>query len=263
MQPKPTFWGQQNSSAFQEETVADAYQYRPPYPDAVFEILASLATDVPQRVLDVGCGTGFLARRLAGRVAHLDALDISPTMIERGRRLPGGDSPSLTWIVGAAETASLNPPYSLISAGDSLHWMEWDVVLPRFAELLTADGVLAILGVGQLATPWHDALLSIIRRFSTVKDFQPIDLVAELERRSLFQMIGTVATDPTPFTQPIDAYIASFHGRASFSRQRMGEDTANAFDADLRAVVSQYVTDEVTLHVTSEVAWGRPLKPAE
>jgi hypothetical protein len=29
------------------------------------------------------------------------------------------------WHVGASETCALNPPYSLILAGDSLHWMEW------------------------------------------------------------------------------------------------------------------------------------------
>ena len=263
MQPRPAFWGRQISSAFQEETVVDSYQHRPPYPSAVFDILANLATDEPRRVLDAGCGTGFLARRLAGRVAHVDALDISPAMIERGQRLPGGDSPLLTWIVGAAETAPLNPPYSLITSGDSLHWMEWDAVMPRFAESLTPGGVLAILGVSQLATPWDDELMVIIKRYSTVKGFQPIDLVAELQTRGLFRTTGKSTTEPVPFTQPLDAYIASFHGRASFSRERMGEDIASIFDAEVRALVSQHVTGEVTLHVLSEVTWGRPLHRGE
>ncbi|HET9979541.1 MAG TPA: methyltransferase domain-containing protein, partial [Ktedonobacterales bacterium] len=133
MKPKPTFLGQQFASAFQEESVAEAYQQRPPYPDAVFDILTRLIVDQPSRVLDAGCGTGFIARRLVGRADHIDAVDISPAMVERGKHLPGGDSPSLEWIVGAAEDARLNPPYALITAGDSLHWMEWAVVLPRFA----------------------------------------------------------------------------------------------------------------------------------
>jgi trans-aconitate methyltransferase len=32
-------------------------------------------------VLDVGCGAGTLARRLAARTRHVDALDHSPTML--------------------------------------------------------------------------------------------------------------------------------------------------------------------------------------
>ena len=88
MQPKPAFLGQQIASAFQEESVVEAYQQRPPYPTSVFDILGNLVSDEPYHVLDVGCGTGFIARRLVGRVTHIDAIDISPLMIEQGKRLP-------------------------------------------------------------------------------------------------------------------------------------------------------------------------------
>jgi SAM-dependent methyltransferase len=261
MQPKPGFLGRHVASAFQEESVAGAYQHRPPYPDAVFDILASLAVDQPRYVLDVGCGTGFLARRLVEHVAHVDAVDISPVMIERGRLLPNGDSAALTWIAGAVEDEPLNPPYALITAGDSLHWMEWSVVMPRFAEMLTPNGSLAILGVGQSATPWDGELLPVLLRNSTIEGYRPYDLVAELESRALFQPVGRHATDPVPFTQPLEAYIESFHGRASFSRQRMTTAAASAFDAEVRALVQRYTTQDVTLHVVTEVVWGKPLRP--
>jgi trans-aconitate methyltransferase len=263
MQPKPTFLGQQTASAFQEESVVEAYQQRPPYPDAVFDILASLIVDQPRHVLDVGCGTGFLARRLVGRIAHIDAVDISPAMVERGKHLPGGDSPTLSWIVGSTEDAPLKPPYALITAGDSLHWMEWAVVLPRFAAMLTPNGCLAILGVGQTPTPWDDELLPVIQRYSTIAGYRPYDIVEELETRGLFQTTDRQSTAPVPFTQSLDAYIESFHGRASFSRERMGVPAATAFDAEVRALVSRYVPQEVTLQVMTEVVWGKPLRPGE
>ena len=50
-----------------------------------------------QRVLDVGCGAGTLARKLAGSVPHVDGVDLSPVMIEAARR----DAPSnVTFSVG-------------------------------------------------------------------------------------------------------------------------------------------------------------------
>ena len=263
MQPKPAFLGQQTASAFQEESVAEAYQQRPPYPDAVFDILASLIVDQPRRVLDAGCGTGLLARRLVGRASHIDAVDISPAMVERGKRLSAGDSPALSWIVGSVEDAPLSPPYALITAGDSLHWMEWAVVMPRFADMLTSNGSLAILGVGQAPTPWDNDLLPIIQRYSTISGYQSYDLIAELESRGLFQTTGRQSTEPVPFTQSQDAYIESFHGRASFSRERMGAATAAAFDDDICALVQRYTPQDVTLQVDTEVVWGKPLRPGK
>src|SRR5260370_24027082 len=37
------------------------------------------------RVLDVGCGAGAFAAKLATRAGHVDALDRSPAMIEQAR----------------------------------------------------------------------------------------------------------------------------------------------------------------------------------
>ena len=66
MEPKPPGWSAEYGAWFQEPSVAERYDFRPPYPAEVFEILTSLLGDGPRTVLDAGCGTGDLARRLAG-----------------------------------------------------------------------------------------------------------------------------------------------------------------------------------------------------
>jgi SAM-dependent methyltransferase len=263
VKPKPVFLGPEQAAVFQSDAVAKAYQFRPPYPEAAFDTLINLMLDTPQHVLDIGCGTGFIARRLVGRATHIDALDISAAMIAQGRRLPGGDAPTLRWIVGAAENAPLNPPYALIVAGDSLHWMNWATLMPRLATMLTPAGSLALLGVGQLPTPWDDQLLPVILHYSTNRDYRPYNLVAELETRGLFRTSGRHTTVPLAFSQPLEEYIESFHGRASFARERMGRAAASAFDNAIRTVVSQYSRNGVSLQVVTEVVWGKPLRPGE
>ncbi len=264
LQPKPGFLGVEAAAAFQDADVAAAYQHRPTYPRSVFDILASLVVDRPRHVLDVGCGTGFLARHLVERVEHVDALDISRAMIEQGERLPGGDHPGLTWVVGSAEDAALRPPYALIAAGDSLHWMEWSVVLPRFAGMLTPHGSLAILGVDQLPTPWDEALWPLRRRYSIIPNWQYYDLVVGLEERGLFRRVGAQRTEPVSFTQSLADYVESFHGRAAFARARMDRVAATAFDAEVRSLVAPYCRDGETLELqlVTEVVWGTPLNPA-
>lgn len=260
MRPRPAYFGSRYAASFQDHSVAAAYQYRPPYPPAVFEILIGLIRDRPRHVLDIGCGAGAIARRLVERVDHIDAVDVSLAMIEVGARLPHGDHPRLTWIAGRVEEAPLRSPYALITAGDSLHWMEWDVVLPRLQPMLTPRGRLALLTAGQLPTPWDAELLPLLQRYSLNQDYQPVDLVAELEQRGLFQPQGAQQTAPFRFTQSLDDYVESFHGRSSFSRERMGSDAAAAFDAEVRALVEKFAPDTVELQLVTDLVWGKPLQ---
>jgi SAM-dependent methyltransferase len=260
MEPQPACYGPEHAAAFQDAEAARAYQHRPPYAPEVFARLRDLVAGEPRRVLDAGCGTGFIARPLAQLVDAVDALDISPAMIAEGRRLPGGDHPRLRWIVGAAEDAALEPPYGLITAADSLHWMRWEVTLPRFAALLAPGAQIAILEHGWLPTPWGAELTEIIRRFSVNRDYRPVNLVEELERRGLFRTKGRVETTPWPFAQSLDAYVESFHGRSSLARARMGAETAGAFDAAVRDAVRPHAGDTVTLELVTTITHGEPIR---
>src|SRR5579872_4717064 len=133
MQPKPNFLGSHHAARFQDQSVVDRYHLRPTYPPETFRILADLITDEPRAVLDVGCGPGDVGRNLLDDVEHIDAVDISLPMIEKGKTLPGGNSPKMRWLHGNIEDIPLAPPYALVTAGQSLHWMNWAIVLPRFA----------------------------------------------------------------------------------------------------------------------------------
>jgi SAM-dependent methyltransferase len=264
MLPKPTHLGPEYAAQFQDQSVVEAYRYRPPYPAETFSILAGLITDTPRTVLDAGCGDGAIARHFLNAVERIDAVDISQAMIEQGKRLPGGADPRLRWLCAPMEEAPLQPPYALITAGASLHWMDWQIVLPRFQHALTSNGVLAIVYDELLPNPWDAALRDIIQRHSTNQKFQPYNLIDELALRGLFQQQGEQRPAPVPFTQSIDDYIESFHARNGFSRQRMSKDEADEFDAAVKALLADYCpSGEVTLQVTAQVAWGKPTNPTD
>jgi trans-aconitate methyltransferase len=260
MTPKPACLGEHNASAFQDPSVAHAYRYRPLYPPVVFDLLATLIVDTPRHVLDIGCGTGALARHLATTVEQVDAVDVSSAMIEQGRQLPNGDHPHLHWIIGRIEDVRLAPPYALMTAGESLHWMEWDTLLPRLPPLLTPHAMLVILEIAHLPVPWSEALRRLIQRYSTIRDYQRVDLVAALEQRQLFSVVGRRRTEPVPFVQSLAAYIESFHGRASLSRARMPPEDADAFDQALYHLVAAVNPDQVELPIVVDITWGKPLQ---
>jgi ubiquinone/menaquinone biosynthesis C-methylase UbiE len=260
MTSRPAHLTKENASRFQDRSVVDAYHLRLPYPPEIFDILTDLVTGTPRTVLDVGTGTGEIARPLADRVDRVDAVDLSGGMIARGKTMPGGDHPHLRWIEGSTETVTLHPPYALITAADSLHWMDWDTVLPRFRDLCSPHGHLAMVFRAELPAPWQDGLARLIAEYSTTQNYQPYDLARELEQRGLFERVGTHETSPVASRQPIDNYIESFHSRSSFSRENMPAGAAAAFARDMRELIDPWVDNgTVTLQTIGTVVWGLPL----
>jgi ubiquinone/menaquinone biosynthesis C-methylase UbiE len=259
MIPKPKHLNPNYAVQFKDESIVAAYRHRPPYPDEVFTILTSLIPHKPARILDVGCGIGNIARPLARLVDKVDAVDFSRHMLEEGKMLPNGDAANLNWIHGPMEEVPLSPPYALVTAGQSLHWMAWDAVFPRFRSLLVPGGYLAVIGMIFSPVPWQKALSQIISRYSTNRDFQPYDLFMELEKRRLFTRVGQKQTTPQPFRQTIGDYVESFHSRNGFSRQRMDPKMADAFDTAVHALVSRYHPDGIfEMQISGHVSWGIP-----
>jgi hypothetical protein len=101
----------------------------------------------------------------------------------------------------------------------------------------------------------------IIQRYSTIRTYRGFNLIDELTRLGLFTLHGSHTTAPIPFTQSVEDYINSFHGRSSFSRERMPPADAAAFDAAIRDLVMAYNPETVTLSLVTTIAWGKPHSP--
>lgn len=258
--PRPVHLGEKYAKQFQDKSVVQAYQYRGTFPSEVFTILLGLMDpSSPKTVLDIGCGRGEIARELVGKVDRVDAVDLSPSMIEAGKALQNGNHPNLHWMCGKAEEALLNPPYALIVAGNSLHWMNWDELMPAMKSALSPTGTFAIVDSGNRPLPWGKDEQVLIRKFSTNREYEPYSLMDELKQRELFEVKGFHETSPIPFAQTIEEYIESIHSRNGFSRERMSIDAAQEFDDRIRELVKAYAEEGLlNLGTKASITWGRP-----
>lgn len=263
MQPKPGHLGLKYAEQFKDKSIVDLYHHREPHVQEMVKKLAELITDEPSVILDVGCGTGDLTRLLVTgieRVERVDAVDFSQNMIDKGKRLPSSDDPRLNWICGAVEEVALQPPYALIVAGDSVHWMEWDTVFPRFQRMLTPHGYFAMVSRGTSDNPWDQELGMLCARYSTNQEYAPYNLIEELEKRHLFHLQGVLETQPVPFMQAGEDYLLSLHSRNGLSYDRMSQENARTFDDAVRKAISPFLHDgQLMLSVVNLVEWGKPL----
>ncbi len=257
---RPPQFTRAHATRWQDVDAARAYKHRPNYPAETFNFLVSLITDEPRAVLDLGCGTGNIARLLAPRVQRIDAIDIAQEMLDEARTLPGGGGANIRWTCSPAETAPLTPPYALITGGESLHWMHWETLMPRLAAARTPNAMLAVVKVEEpTPPPWHADLLKVIQRHSTAQNHVPFDMIPAWENAGLFAKHGDILIAPAPTEQPLADYIAGFHAMSTLTRAHI--DHA-AFDAEARAAIAPHCPDGIVRRdLGALIVWGVPLAP--
>lgn len=267
MLQQPKQFSYEYASIFQDASVVAAYPQRAPYPAETFEILAALInkTVSPCRLLDAGCGTGQMTVGLLPYADQIDAVDLSAAMIAAGQQMPYGSDPKINWITGGIETIALHPPYALIVAAASLHWMPWAVTLPRFARLLHPNGYLALVEIVLAPTSWGAESGPIVAHYSLNQDFQRYDMLSvaeELQSHGFFQSVGVQETPSMLFRQSVEAQVEAFHAGNGFSRERMGAESAAAFDQEIRQLLRKhYPSGEVEQGINARVIYGKPLDP--
>lgn len=103
-----------------------------------------LALGLPEdaRVLEIGCGTGFLGGGLIGRLAfaHYWMTDMAPGMLDRARRrFAGAAKVDFALMDGAAP--HLEGPFDLICSSLAMQWMpDLGAAVTRLRGLLSARG---------------------------------------------------------------------------------------------------------------------------
>lgn len=105
--------------------IAERYAARPLKNVAAYEaMLADVAARLKptDRVLEIGCGTGGTAIRLAPGVAQYTATDFSPEMVRIARAKPAAGA--VTFRVADAASAFEGGPFDVICAFNVLHLVE-------------------------------------------------------------------------------------------------------------------------------------------
>ena len=102
--------------------------------------------------LDVGCGRGAFARRLARRCERVRAIDLSPNMI-RVAREQSRDFPNIEFDVADVMSYDLGiERFDCIASIAALHHLPQAELLPRLARALRPGGVLLVLDLCRSVT---------------------------------------------------------------------------------------------------------------
>lgn len=145
-----------------------------------------------ERALDVGCGTGRLARGLADRCGEVVAIDADASTLANARATH--QKPNLRFIEGDAMTYAFDEEsFDFIASIATLHHLPLQPALERFKQLLRPRGTLAVIGLHRLATvtdvayvplamsvsAWHRATQGSEPVSAPIRD--PMETLAEVQ----------------------------------------------------------------------------------
>ena len=127
-------------------TSSDYAKHRAGFPDVFFSRLVREGILRPGlRAVDVGTGTGTIARGLARHGCTVTALDVSAPMLESARGLATEAGLRIDFHQGSAERTGLpSESCELVTAGQCWHWFDRRSAAREAARLLVPGGRLVI-----------------------------------------------------------------------------------------------------------------------
>jgi len=113
--------------------------------------LAAMELQGDERVLDVGCGDGYVSRLLAAELPHgsVTGVDASPRMIEVARSRPAPAGASLRFerrnVLDSRFAQEFADEFDLVVSFNALHWViDQQAALARLADAVTTDGSVVV-----------------------------------------------------------------------------------------------------------------------
>ncbi|MGW2598815.1 class I SAM-dependent methyltransferase [Streptomyces klenkii] len=101
--------------------------------------------------LDVGSGSGDLARLLASRAGRVHGIDADPAIVARARELTVPDA-AVSFTAGDALSETPPGPYDVITCVATVHHLPFSDALTSFRRHLAPGGTLVIVGVTRART---------------------------------------------------------------------------------------------------------------
>ena len=251
---------------FGSPRMAENYLFRPAYSREVYDTLLGLLRSQPRALLDAGCGPGKITFGLVDQVDRIDAIDPSEEMLRVARSFPKRSDPKIRWACTRAEDAELRPPYGLIVAGASIHWMDLDRVLPKFRAALSAGAFLAVLdGDAPIDPPWEAEATRFMLDFLERREGNRPEWWASAAQRMglpvlrhpLFEYVGSLVTKRVEVSQSINDFLRCEHSRATWSEEVLGESDSHKFDAQMTQILTPHANHGLlTYSMQTRIEWG-------
>ena len=200
-------------------------------------MLAALGIGKPgQRILDLGTGTGVLARAFARRGAVVTGVDIAANQIAAAQSLAAREGLDIALQVSPVEAVDFpDASFDVISAGQSWLYFDASAMIPKVLRLMTAEGCLVLTSLlwlphkDRIARQSEELVLKYNPDWGGAGYSGTMPPVAAWARESFDLRTFHVMEAPLPFTR--EAWQGRFRACRGIGAS-LGAEDVETFDAE-------------------------------
>ena len=224
-------------------TAEDYRKFREGFPAEMFVRLEQFQIGLPnQTVLDVGTGTGNLARAFASRGCEVTGLDPSPRMLGIARKIDEDDATKIKYVQATAvRTGLANAVFDGVSAGQCWHWTKGAKAAREMRRVLKPGGWLVIAHFDWIPLPENvvEATEELINKYNSEWE---LGGGSGLYPSSLRDMRATGFTDIETFSFDLSLRFSheAWRGRVRASSgvaASLAPDLVSRFDVKLKTML--------------------------
>jgi SAM-dependent methyltransferase len=234
------------------KTSEDYAKHRPGPPESFYKRLAAMGIGTAgQRILDLGTGTGHLARTFAQQGCQVAGVDIAPAQIEAAQNLARDQSVRVDFRVAPAErTTHEDSSFDVVTANQCLLYFDLPKALLEIRRVLRPDGQIMISYFTPMPRldPLVAATETLVLKHNP--DWSAADWSGHIPTRPTWSRDALdmpcffYYDEPIPFTQ--ESWRGRMRAHRGVSATQSPPEVA-AFDADLPALLKQSMPSEFTV----------------
>jgi len=229
-------------------TSRDYARHRPGPPESFYARLKAHGIGLPdQRLVDLGTGTGLLARVFARRGCRVSALDVSPEQIGAARQLASEEAIDVDFrIAPAEETPFAAGRFDIVTANQCWPYFDLERLIPELRRILVPEGLLVVSHFSFLPRldPVARASERLVLKFNP--DWEGADWDGHLPARPGWSREAFDLRVMFWYDEPIEFTRESWRGRFRALRgvgATLAEDEVRAFDSEHAALLER-ITEE-------------------
>ena len=235
------------------KAAGDYAKHRAGFPEAFFDRLVATGIIVAgMKALDLGTGTGTVARGMARKGLEVTGLDKSSALMEQGKLLDAEAGVAIRYVERTAEATGLaDHSVDIVTAGQCWHWFRRDEAAKEARRILKPGGHLVICHFDWLVLPGNvsDVTEGLIRKYNPAWNlggpWRYYPWIGDLAAAGYTRLESFSFDEETPYTH--EAWRGRVRASAGIGASSMSPEEIARFDAELARVLATTFPEPMTV----------------